>query len=113
MTVEYHFFDFYAPRYSALPDGTPLYGFDEFNSFDQLKDSKAVFLNTTFELNSQFTLQACTRYTKDQVTISNFYAPESWPLAPGPTAHTPDAGGMGYWAQTTGSPPANLPNCQP
>ena len=111
-TVEYHFFDSYDLGYFALPDGTPLYGFDEFNSFDQLKDSKAVFLNTTFELNSQFTLHAGARYTKDQVTISNFYALEGGPLAPGPTGFTPDGGVMAYWTQTIGSQPATFTNYQ-
>ncbi len=111
-TVEYHFFDSYDLGYFALPDGTPLYGFDEFNSFDQLKDSKAVFLNTTFELNSQFTLHAGARYTKDQVTISNFYALEGGPLAPGPTGYTPDGGVMAYWTQTIGSQPATFTNYQ-
>src|SRR5882672_4828149 len=32
-TVEYHFFDSYDLGYFALPDGTPLYGFDEYNNF--------------------------------------------------------------------------------
>ncbi len=102
-TVEYHFFDSYALGYFALPDGTPLYGFDEYNSFDQLKDSKAVFLNMTFALNPAFTLHAGARYTKDQVSINNFYALEGGPLAPGPTGFTPDGGVMSYWTQTIGA----------
>lgn len=102
-TVEYHFFDSYDLGYFALPDGTPLYGFDEFNSFDQLKDSKAVFLNTTFKVTPALTLRAAARYTKDQVTISNFYALEGGPLAPGPTGLTPDGGSSTYWTQTIGA----------
>jgi iron complex outermembrane recepter protein len=102
-TVEYHFFDSYDLGYFALPDGTPLLGFDEFNSFDQLKDSKAVFLNTTFEVAPAVTLRAGARYTKDQVTISNFYALEGGPLAPGPTGYTPDGGASTYWTQTIGA----------
>ena len=105
-TVEYHFFDSYDLGYFALPDGTPLYGFDEYNSFDQLKDSKAVFLNTTFAVTPAVTLHAGARYTKDKVTISNFYALEGGPLAPGPTGYTPDGGVMTYWTQTIGALPA-------
>jgi iron complex outermembrane receptor protein len=111
-TVEYHFFDSYALGYFALPDGTPLYGFDEYNSFDQLKDSKAVFLNTTFALNPAFTLHAGARYTRDQVSINNFYALEGGPLAPGPTGFTPDGGVMAYWTQTIGALPATFTNYQ-
>ncbi len=105
-TVEYHFFDSYDLGYFALPDSTPLYGFDEFNSFDQLKDSKAVFLNTTFAVTPAVTLHAGARYTRDKVTISNFYALEGGPLAPGPTGYTPDGGVMTYWTQTIGALPA-------
>ena len=57
-TVEYHFFDSYDLGYFALPNGTPLYGFDEFNSFDQIKDSKAVFVNAAFTLARR---SPCTR----------------------------------------------------
>jgi iron complex outermembrane recepter protein len=111
-TVEYHFFDSYNLGYFALPNGTPLYGFDEFNSFDQLKDSKAIFLNTTFTVSPTVTLQAGARYTKDKVTISNFYALEGGPLAPGPTGYTPDGGTMAYWTQTIGALPATFANYQ-
>ena len=111
-TVEYHFFDSYNLGYFALPNGTPLYGFDEFNSFDQLKDSRAVFLNAAFALSPAVTLHAGARYTKDQVTISNFYALEGGPLAPGPTGYTPDGGVMAYWTQTIGSQPATFTNYQ-
>src|SRR5258706_570554 len=99
-TVEYHFFDSFDLLYFALPDGTHLYGFDEFNSFDQLKDSKAAFLNTTYALTPAWTLHAGARYTKDQISINNFYALEGGPLAPGPTGFTPDGGSMTYWTQT-------------
>ena len=110
-TVEYHFFDSYNLGYFAIPGTppTPLLGFDEFNSFDQLKDSKAVFFNTTFKVTPAVTLRAGARYTKDQVTISNFYALEGGPLAPGPTGYTPDGGALTNWTQTIGGadqPPA-------
>ena len=54
-TVQFHFFDGNFPG-AFVPQSpptdpnvpVPLWGFDEYNSFDQLKDSRAVFLNTTF-----------------------------------------------------------------
>ncbi len=111
-TVEYHFFDSYDLGYFALPNGTHLYGFDEFNSFDQLKDSKAAFVNATYTFSSAITLHAGARYTKDKVNINNFYALEGGPLAPGPTGYTPDGGVMAYWTQTIGSQPATFTNYQ-
>jgi outer membrane receptor protein involved in Fe transport len=111
-TVEYHFFDSYDLGYFALPNGTPLYGFDEYNNFDQIKDSRAVFLNADFALNPAFTLRAGARYTKDKVSINNFYALEGGPLAPGPTGYSPDGGVMAYWTQTIGSTPATFANYQ-
>ena len=106
-TVEFHFFDAY-PVGFYLPDGiTPLYGFDEYNSFDQLKDSKAAFLNTTFDLGNKLTLRAGARFTKDTVTISNLYALEGGMLSP-PVGYAPD-GGQTLWYQTIGA----LPDCSP
>jgi iron complex outermembrane receptor protein len=102
-TVEYHFFDGYDLGYFALPDSTPLYGFDEFNSFDQRKDSKAVFLHATFKVSPAVSVRAGARYTRDQVTIANFYALEGGPLAPGPTGNSPDGGAVTYWTQTIGA----------
>src|SRR6267378_1077494 len=82
-TVQFHFFDgnfpgAFVPQIppTAANVPVPLWGFDEFNSFDQLKDSRAVFLNTTFVVAPTITLRAGVRYTKDKVTISDFYALE-------------------------------------
>jgi outer membrane receptor protein involved in Fe transport len=110
-TVQYHFFDSYALGFFALPDGTPLYGFDEYNSFDQIKDSKAVFLNTTFAVTPTVTLRAGARFTKDKVSIKNFYALEGGPLAPGPVGYAPD-GSTSLWTQTIGALPATFSNYQ-
>ena len=110
-TVEYHFFDSYDLGYFALPDGTPLYGFDEYNNFDQVKESKAVFLNTTFAVTPTVTLRAGARFTKDNVSINNFYALEGGPLAPGPVGYAPD-GSTTLWTQTIGSQPAAFSNYQ-
>src|SRR5882762_10324109 len=111
-TVQFHFFDgnfpgAFVPRIppTAANVPVPLWGFDEFNSFDQLKDSRAVFLNTTFVVAPTITLRAGVRYTKDKVTISHFYALEGGLANPGPVGFAPD-GGTTWWTQTIGAQPA-------
>jgi iron complex outermembrane recepter protein len=110
-TVQYHFFDSYPLGYFSLPDGTALYGFDEYNSFDQIKESKAVFLNTTFTLAPTVTLRAGARFTKDNISINHLYALEGGPLAPGPVGYAPD-GSTTLWTQTIGALPATYTNYQ-
>jgi iron complex outermembrane recepter protein len=112
-TVQFHFFDGYPGAWSPTNPGVPvpLYGFDEYNSFDQLKDSRAVFLNTTFVVAPQVTLRAGVRYTRDKVTISDFYALEGGlgnpgPAQSGPLAFAPDGGATTWWTQTIGALPA-------
>ena len=112
-TVQFHFFDgynfgFWSPASPSVPQA--LYGFDEYNSFDQLKDSRAVFLNTTFVVAPKVTLRAGVRYTRDKVTISHFFALEGGvnpqPAQSGPLAFTPDGGTTTWWTQTIGAQPA-------
>jgi len=112
-TVQFHFFDGYTGAWSPTNPGVPLplWGFDEYNSFDQLKDSRAVFLNTTFAVAPNVTLRAGVRYTKDKVTISDFYALEGGlanpgPAQSGPLAFAPDGGATTWWTQTIGALPA-------
>ena len=113
-TVQFHFFDGNFPG-AFVPQSpptdpnvpVPLWGFDEYNSFDQLKDSRAVFLNTTFLVAPQVTLRAGVRYTKDKVTISNFYALEGGLANPGPVGFAPD-GGTTWWTQTIGALPPGV-----
>jgi iron complex outermembrane receptor protein len=124
-TVQFHFFDgyqlgFWSPQIPPTDPSVPLplWGFDEYNSFDQLKDSRAVFLNTTFVVAPKVTLRAGVRYTKDKVTISNFYALEGGPANPGPAqsgplAFTPDGGATTWWTQTIGAQPATRTYFQP
>ena len=95
-TVEFHF-----------KDGRPLtffppfnYGFDSYNNFDQIKNSRAIFLNTTYAVAPTITLRAGLRYTKDQISIRNFYALEGGLAAP-PVGFAPD-GGTTHWTQTIG-----------
>ena len=108
-TVQFHFFDGYLGAWGPTNPGVPvpLYGFDEYNSFDQLKDSRAVFLNTTFVVAPKVTLRAGVRYTKDKVTISDFYALEGGLANPGSVGFAPD-GGTTWWTQTIGALPAGV-----
>jgi outer membrane receptor protein involved in Fe transport len=110
-TVQYHFYDGYDLGYFTLPNGTSLYGFDEYNSFDQLKDSRAVFLNATYEVVPTVTLIGGARFTHDRVTISNLYAMEGGLLPPGSVGTGPDSGTT-EWTQTIGALPATYSNYQ-
>jgi iron complex outermembrane receptor protein len=105
-TVQFHFFDGYNFGFWG-PAAPNLFGFDEYNSFDQLKDSRAVFFNTTFVVAPKVTLRAGVRYTKDKVTISDFFALEGGvsppPAQSGPLAFTPDGGATTFWTQTIGA----------
>ena len=101
-TVQFHFFD--AFQLGFFKSATePLWGFDQYNSFDQLKDSRALFLNTTYAVTPAVTLRAGLRYTKDKVSIRNFYALEGGLLA-APSGYLPDTGAT-YWGQTIGAGP--------
>ena len=95
--VQYHFFDGY-PGSFVTPGGATLYGFDEYNNFDQIKDSRAVFLNTTFALAPTVSLRAGVRYTRDKIAIKNFYALEGGLTSPS-SGYAP-ADGTTLWTQT-------------
>jgi iron complex outermembrane recepter protein len=76
-TVQYSFFNTTCNCYGFVDqNGTALWGFNEYNNFDQVRDTKAAFLNLTYQLNPVFTLRAGARYTHDDLTIRNFYALE-------------------------------------
>lgn len=107
-TVQFHFFDGYLGVF-AIPNGPTLYGFDEYNNFDQVKDSKAVFFNTTWEVMPTVKLNAGARYTHDQINIDHLYALEGGLLPPGPVGYAPD-GGITEWTQTIGALPASYAN---
>jgi iron complex outermembrane receptor protein len=95
--VQYHFFDGY-PGSFVTPGGQQLYGFDEYNNFDQLKDSRAAFLNATFHVTPTVSLRAGVRYTKDKIEITNFYALEGGLTLP--SAGYAPSGGTTLWTQT-------------
>ena len=70
---QFHFFDstfqgFYAPQQPLL------WGFDEYNNFDQDRTSKALFFNANYDVAPNVKLRGGVRYTKDDITIRNFYA---------------------------------------
>lgn len=95
--VLFHFFDGF-PGSFFLPSGTQLYGFDEYNNFDQTRESKATFLNVTYSLTEALTLRAGVRYTRDNLSIRNFYALEGG-LISQPTTLLSDSTPT-YWTQT-------------
>src|SRR4029077_14938255 len=88
--VQFHFFDGY-PGSFVLPSGAHLFGFDEYNSFDQIKDSRAAFFNTTFSVAPAVTLRAGVRFTRDDISIRNFYALEGG-LRAASVGFAPDGG---------------------
>jgi iron complex outermembrane receptor protein len=95
--VQYHFFDGY-PGSFVTPGGQQLFGFDEYNNFDQLKDSRAAFLNASFAVTPTIRLRAGVRYTKDKLEITNFYALEGG-LTSASAGYAP-IGGTTLWTQT-------------
>jgi iron complex outermembrane receptor protein len=95
--VQYHFFDGY-PGSFVTPGGQQLYGFDEYNNFDQLKDSRAAFLNATLAITPTVRLRAGLRYTKDKIEITNFYALEGGLTSP--SAGYAPSDGTTLWTQT-------------
>jgi iron complex outermembrane recepter protein len=95
--VQYHFADGYAGSF-VTPDGATLYGFDEFNNFDQLKDSRAAFFNATYAVTPTVSFRAGVRYTKDKIEITNFYALEGGLTAP--SAGFGPSPGTTLWTQT-------------
>ena len=96
---QFHFFDSTVQGYFVDP-GTDqsLWGYDEYNNFDQIRTSKALFLNATYNVAPTVTLRAGVRYTKDDVTIRNFYALEGG-MTNQPTALGPDSFPT-LWTQT-------------
>jgi len=103
--VQFHFFDGFGPYWFPTNAGAPaqLFGFDEYNNFDQLKDSRAAFANLTFAVAPTITLRAGARYTQDKVAIDNFYALLGG-LASPPVGASPDVDAATWWTQSIGGP---------
>jgi iron complex outermembrane receptor protein len=101
-TVQFHFFDGY-PGTFVTPGGATLFGFDEYNDFDQIKTSKAVFVNAHFDVTPTVTLRAGARLTRDDISVNNFFALEGG-LTAASAGFAPD-GGTTLWTQTIPSPP--------
>jgi iron complex outermembrane receptor protein len=87
---EYHYFDAF-----ELAPGA--WGFEQANSYDQPRTSRAVFGNISYDVTPAFTLRGGLRYTKDSLDVKNFYALEGY--LPSPPAYQ----GLGLpwlWTQT-------------
>ncbi|MBS0394164.1 MAG: TonB-dependent receptor [Proteobacteria bacterium] len=95
---QFHFFDSTVNYYFFDNGGNPLWGYDEYNNFDQIRTSKALFLNTTYEMTPTVTLRGGLRYTNDEITIKNFYALEGG-MTGQPTILGPDQYPT-LWSQT-------------
>ncbi len=108
-TVQFHFFDGFPGAFS-LPSGQKLYGFDEYNNFDQIRATKAAFVNATFAVTPTVTFRAGVRYTKDDLSVRNFYALEGGLLAAPTTLLLDDTTTL--WTQTIGAVPATYAQFQ-
>src|SRR6267143_1997482 len=93
---EYHYFDAFPGTIYVPGSSTPLYGFDQASSYDQIRESRAVFANVSFDLTPTVTMNAGVRYTKDNLAVKNFFALEGGlPSAPTGFTSLPD-----LWTQT-------------
>ena len=108
-TVQFHFFDSYPGTF--IGPGGPLYGFDEYNNFDQIRESKAAFFNVAYTVIPTVTLRAGIRYTADDLAIHNFYALEGG-LASAPVGLGPNDGTT-LWTQTIPVLPGTYTNFTP
>jgi iron complex outermembrane receptor protein len=97
-TVQFHFFDGYQGSFMPPGSSNPLFGFDEYNDFDQIKTSKAAFINAHFDVAPAVTLRAGVRFTRDDIAVDNFYALEGG-LTSASAGFAPD-GGTTLWTQT-------------
>ena len=103
-TVQFHFFDAFGPFWFPTNPGAPaqLFGFDEYNSFHQTKDSRAVFANLNFTVAPTVTLRAGARYTRDKIAIDNFYALLGGLTSP-PVGASPNIDAATWWSQSIGA----------
>jgi iron complex outermembrane receptor protein len=116
VTLQFHFYDGYQgawapqipPTSASITPSLPLFGFDEYNNFDQIKDSRALFANLTFAVAPAVTLRAGLRFTRDKVSIENFYALEGGLPSPGSVGTSPDIDAATWWTQTIGDLPPGV-----
>jgi len=73
---QYHYFDAY-PGTIFLPGSTtPLYGFDQANNYDQIRESKSAFANASFDITPEVTVRGGVRLTMDDLAVKNYLALE-------------------------------------
>lgn len=84
--TQYNYFDAF-PGTIFVPGQTqPLYGFNQWNSYDQTRESKAAYANLSYDLTHHLTLRGGLRYTVDDISVKNFAALEGG-LAGPPTCY--------------------------
>jgi len=105
LTQHYQFFNSF-PGSFVLAPGQTSYGYNQYNNFDQIRDTRAIFLNATAAVSPAVTFRAGVRYTRDRITIDNYYALLG-ALASPPVGLGPDTG-TSYWSQTIPVLPTSL-----
>lgn len=68
-TVHYRFFD----EFPGILDPS-LFGFNEYNSMTQVRESFAAFLHTTYDISDTLSLTFGLRYSQDDTEIQDFYS---------------------------------------
>jgi len=94
---QYHYFDAYPGVIYVPGQADPLYGFDQANSYDQTRETKAAFANLSYDITPSITLRGGLRYTDDNISVKNFYALEGG-LQGAPTCYCLNV--PTWWTQT-------------
>jgi len=78
--LQYHYFDAYPGSFvtNTNPPVT-LYGYDQANSFDQIRTSAAAFLNATYKIEPTVTVRGGFRFTRDTLAIRKILCTRGWP----------------------------------
>src|SRR5579872_1391261 len=74
--TQYHYFDAFPGAIFVPGSSAPLYGFDQANSYDQIRSSRAAFANLSVEVSPAVTLRGGLRYTNDRLAVKNLFALE-------------------------------------
>jgi len=111
VNLQFHFYDTLGSFGFVDQNGNALQGFDTYNDFNQIRVSKALFFNANYALRPNVTLRAGVRYTKDTISIENFYALNGG-LSQQPTSSAPDTFPT-LWTQTIPLVPLSFVNYYP
>lgn len=95
--TQYNYFDAF-PGTIVIPGQTQsLYGFNQANSYDQTRETRAAYANVSYDLTRSVTLRGGLRYTIDDISVKNFYALEGGLEGP-PTCYCINM--PTWWTQT-------------